>query len=155
VAVWVRRKVVVGIVVAAVVAGSTAIVVVQTENRVQLPPKTASPEQVLRVYLRAAKAHDCTLTVALSVGSDERAAAFCGGGSFLGLSNHPNLVSYKSIGAIDTIPASDTGRFAEQCIPVDIRETGMNGADPGEIPGWEFCFRRTSAGWRIADEGQG
>jgi hypothetical protein len=152
-----RTKLVGAATVAVVLTVGAVVIVSQTSQaEVRLPPKGASSEQVLRVYLRAAQAHDCAVTVALSVGSDERDGAFCGGGSFLGLDDHPNLLSYKNIGAVSRVSASDTGEgFAEECIQVDIKETDMNGAEPGELPGWQFCFRRTSSGWRITDEGYG
>jgi hypothetical protein len=152
-----RTKLVGAAIVAVVIVVAAVVIVAQTsQGDVRLPPKGASAEQVLRVYLRAAEAHDCAVTVALSVGSNERDTAFCGGRSFLDLSDHPDLLSYNNIGGVSRVPASETGEgFAEECIPVDVKETDMSGAEPGELPGWQFCFRRTSSGWRITDGGYG
>ncbi|MFJ7288479.1 hypothetical protein ACIQUC_09190 [Curtobacterium sp. NPDC098951] len=121
----------------------------------RLPPASASSEQVLRVYLRAATAHDCGLTEALSDGGSDP-TAWCGGRTPSSwFDDHPDLLGYRHIGAVSRLSARETGRSAEECIPVDITETNMNGADPGVLTGWQFCFRHTPQGWRLTDEGYG
>ncbi|MCU1528790.1 MAG: hypothetical protein JWP75_2553 [Frondihabitans sp.] len=48
-------------------------------------------------------------------------------------SDHPDLLSYKNIGAeTDGLEFGDGGP-PERCFPVDITETNMSGADPGPI----------------------
>ncbi|RKR75600.1 hypothetical protein [Frondihabitans australicus] len=121
-----------------------------------LPSASASPQQVLRVYLKAAKAHDCATTEALTVDSpDQRSMAWCGGGTFSLFSNHPDLLSYGHIGKDSEVSPDEAGGDGEDCIPVDITETNMSGAEPGSMPGWQFCFVKTAAGWRLGDEGYG
>lgn len=121
-----------------------------------IPPASASPEQVVRVYLRAAKAHDCAVTEALTVSSgDARSMAWCGHRVQSIFSNHPDLLAYRNIRDTSRVPADETGGTVEDCIPVDITETNMSGAEPGEMDGWQFCFIRTPSGWRVADEGYG
>ncbi|WP_144711796.1 hypothetical protein [Curtobacterium pusillum] len=122
----------------------------------RLPPSDASAEQVLRVYLRAATMHDCTVTEALTADRGSKDLAWCGGrhpSSWF--DHHPDLVSYRHIGAASHVGAGATGTVAEECIPVDITETNMTGSDPGTLPGWQFCFRHTPDGWRLTDEGYG
>ncbi|MCU1585489.1 MAG: hypothetical protein JWM49_2045 [Microbacteriaceae bacterium] len=155
-AVRAKRKLVVGVVASAALLAIAAVVtVIQVGTAMQLPPKDSSAEKVLRVYLRAAKAHNCAVTEALSDGSDERSVAWCGGRSSSLFSNHPDLLAYKNIGSVSRVSASEDGGVAEECIQVDVTETNMNGAAPGALPGWQFCFDRTSSGWRLTNEGYG
>jgi hypothetical protein len=80
-AVRVKRKLVVGVIaITALLAIATVVTVIQVGTAMQLPPKDSSAEKVLRVYLRAAKSHNCAVTEALSDGSDERSVAWCGAG---------------------------------------------------------------------------
>ncbi|SFF56381.1 MULTISPECIES: hypothetical protein [unclassified Curtobacterium] len=155
-----RRRLVLGGVVAAVlVAAGTATVLSVTHAQTvaaRLPPASASSEQVLRVYLRAAKAHDCAVTEALTDDSGGSDTAWCGGRTPSSwFDDHPDLLGYRHIGAVSRLSAKETGRAAEECIPVDVTETNMTGAEPGVLPGWQFCFRHTPAGWRLTDEGYG
>jgi hypothetical protein len=132
-----------------------AVAVVQaTQPALRLPPKSAPVQQVLRVYLRAAKAHNCRLTQALTTGQNEQDAWGCDRAWSL-YDDHPELIAYKNIGAMYHVPAAGDGSVAEECIPVDIREADMDGAPPGALPGWEFCFARTPGGWRLIDGGYG
>jgi hypothetical protein len=153
----VKRKLAVGAAIVAAILAVTIVIVIQPrQTAIQLPPKDSSAEQVLRVYLRAAKAHNCAVTEALSDGSDQRSVAWCGGSGFLNsFSDHPDLLSYRNIGAVSRVSASEGGSVAEECIPVDVTETNMSGAEPGALPGWQFCFDHISSGWRLTDEGYG
>ncbi|AMM21436.1 hypothetical protein AX769_16480 [Frondihabitans sp. PAMC 28766] len=110
--------------------------------------------QVPLVYLRAAEAHDCTLTEALSATDDERQVAWCGR-RFSLLGTHPDLLSFKNIAKPIDEPEFGQNGPPSQCYPVDITETNMTGAQPGAMPGWQFCFIHTPAGWRLAQEGYG
>lgn len=147
-----------GVLAAAVVAASVVTIVAVTHQHPVrgLPPASASSEQVLRVYLRAAQAHDCAVTEALTDDRGGTDQAWCGDRQPASwFDEHPDLLSYRNVGAMYRETAQETGSVAEECIPVDITQTGMNGAEPGELRGWEFCFRHTPAGWRLTDEGYG
>lgn len=157
-----RWAVVAAAVVGAVLAaGGAAVVVhhVQTAATVRrLAPPSASSEQVLRVYLRAAVAHDCALTEALTAADAPQTpgAAWCGQRRPTAWwDDHPDMLAYRNVRAAERIPADERGGVAEECIPVDVTETNMTGDDPGVLPGWEFCFRQTADGWRLYDEGYG
>lgn len=150
-----RRLVVAGVLVAA--AATAAGTLVHFERiAAMVPPSSASSEVVLRVYLAAAVHHDCGVTEALSVSvGDERALAWCGGRFPSIFSTHPELIAYKNIGAATDGPAFGAGNVPEPCYQVDVTETNMNGAEPGALPGWQFCFAKTPSGWRVADQGYG
>lgn len=111
-----------------------------------IPPASASPEQVLDVYLRAAKAHDCILTAAL-MAPGTQIEPWCGGHNPANtmLGDAPEILDYSR----------DGGSVGDNCYPVDITQTGVTGAEPGDLPGWEFCFVHTPEGWRLNDEGYG
>ncbi|KHK99423.1 hypothetical protein LK09_01810 [Microbacterium mangrovi] len=111
----------------------------------EIPPASASPDQVLDVYLRAAKAHDCAVAAALiAPGAD--LDPLCGPRNPLDalLGSSGEILDYSRAEG----PVGD-------CYPVDLVETGMDGAEAGNLPGWEFCFVQTPQGWRISDEGHG
>lgn len=149
------RIIVVGVLVA---TASTATVAFVHSRQIsaRVPPSDASLEEVLRAYLRAAKDHDCAVTEALSVSEgDERALAWCGGQTESIFNTHPDLISYKHIGVPTAGPSFGASQLAERCYPVDITETNMTGAEPGTMPGWQFCFAKTPSGWRLADQGYG
>ncbi len=69
----------------------------------------------------------------------------------------PGLLAHRNVGAaaVERIRAEERGRGREECIPVDVTETNMTGADPGTLRGWQFCFHHTKDGWRLSDQGYG
>ncbi|MDM7892317.1 hypothetical protein [Curtobacterium caseinilyticum] len=146
---------------AVLVAGGAAVLVDHAHSAAtarRLPPASASSEQVLRVYLRAAVAHDCALTEALTAADAPTTpdAAWCGHRQPTSWwDDHPDLLAYRNVRAAERIPADERGGVAEECIPVDVTQTNMSGDDPGVLPGWEFCFRHTADGWRLYDQGYG
>lgn len=128
------------------------------ETARRLPPASASSEQVLRVYLRAAEAHDCAVTEALTAAHAPSSPdqAWCGQRQPTSwLDEHPDLLAHRNVGSVERRPADENGGVAVQCIPVDVTQTNMNGDDPGTLAGWQFCFRHTADGWRLYDEGYG
>jgi len=128
------------------------------ETARRLPPASASSEQVLRVYLRAAEAHDCAVTEALTAAHAPSSPdqAWCGQRQPTSwFDEHPDLLAHRNVGAVERIPADERSGVAEECIPVDVTETNTSGADPGTLEGWQFCFRHTEDGWRLYDEGYG
>ncbi|WIE55625.1 hypothetical protein [Curtobacterium sp. MCBD17_003] len=149
--------------IAAAVAVSTVTVVHHERAEAQeravealLPAPDTPVRQVLLVYLRAAKAHQCRVTAALMApDGPERDAPWCGTRRHTWWSDDdPDLVSYGNVGRTSHVSA-EHAPAAEECIPVDIVQKGMSGADPGSLPGWEFCFTHTADGWRLFDEGYG
>lgn len=154
-----RRRIGLGIVAVAVAAliGGASVLVYEGRPAVfvSLPAASATPAQVLRVYLRAATAHDCATTEALTLHRADRGAAWCGYSSAPFWDEHPDLVSYEHVGTAEHYAADAGGGVAEDCIPVDITVKNMSGSEDGPLPGWEFCFAKTSAGWRLADQGYG
>lgn len=156
-----RKRAVATSVAVAVLVGAAVVTVVNVTHArataVRMPPANAPSEQVLRVYLRAAEAHDCDLTEALTMSNapESKSAAWCGGRTSSMFDEHPDLLAYRNIGAVVREDGSVTGGVVEECYPVDVTQTNMSGADPGVLPGWEFCLHRTTSGWRMYDEGYG
>ncbi|QCR42181.1 hypothetical protein C1N91_00195 [Curtobacterium sp. SGAir0471] len=147
---------------AVLVVGTGAAVGVHLEHAAEvarrLPPANATSEQVLRVYLHAAEAHDCAVTEALTAAdaSGTPGQSWCGQRQPTSwFDEHPDLLAHRNIGAVERIPADERGGVAEECIPVDVTETNMTGAEPGTLRGWQFCFHHTEDGWRLSDEGYG
>lgn len=124
----------------------------------RLPPASATSEQVLRTYLRAAETHDCAVTEALTaahapVSPDQ---AWCGHRQPTSwFDEHPDLLAHRNVGTVERRPADENGGVAVQCIPVDVTQTNTTGDDPGTLAGWQFCFRHTTDGWRLYDQGYG
>lgn len=150
-----RQRVAASVAVLAAAATITGVSIAHAEVAGRLPPASASVSEVLHVYLRAAKAHDCEVTEALTADSSDRGMAWCGGRVSSMFDDHPDLLSYGHIGAMYRLTPTETGGVAERCVPVDITQTNMSGAEPGKMPGWEFCFRHTPDGWRLTDQGYG
>jgi hypothetical protein len=108
-----------------------------------IPPATASPEQVARAYLSAAYAGNCALTAELTMA---HTWSWC---------DDPKLLHYRSVRTAQAVPASAAGRN-EECVPFEMY---TNGSSDGSMPTgwqpWNLCLVRTSAGWRLYDQGQG
>lgn len=106
-----------------------------------MPRRSASPEQVANVYLRAAKARNCTLTSALTL---HHTWSWC---------DDPRLLGYRSVGPVYAVPAAEAGR-PEQCVGFEMDTHGSS--DGSMTVGWQpwgLCLVRTSAGWRVYDQG--
>lgn len=110
---------------------------------VSVPDHSASPEQVARVYLQAAKAKNCDLTSALTL---HNTWSWC---------SDPRLLDYRSVGSAYAVPASEAGRD-EQCVGFEMDTHGSSdGSMPVGWQPWSLCLVRTKAGWRLYDQGQG
>jgi hypothetical protein len=107
------------------------------------PTATASPEQVARDYLSAAYTGNCALTAELTMANTW---SWC---------DDPKLLHYRSVGGAQAVSASEAGRN-EECVPFEMY---TNGSSDGSMPTgwqpWSLCFVKTSAGWRLYDQGQG
>jgi hypothetical protein len=110
-----------------------------------VPPPSSSPEQVARIYPRAAKAEDRDLTAAPTL---PRTWNWC---------DDPQLLDYRDYRSAPSayfLPASQAGRDQE-CVRFEINTYGSS---DGSMPvGWQPCslrLVRTSAGWRLRDQGQ-
>ena len=107
------------------------------------PPVAASPEQLARIYLRAARAGDCTLTAALTL---PHTWSWCG---------NPELLGYRSVQGPEHVPASEAGRN-EECVGFWMDTHGSSdGSMPVGWQPWSLCFVKTHVGWRVYDQGQG
>ena len=110
---------------------------------VSAPPVAASPEQVTRLYLRAAFTGNCGLTAKLTM---SHTWSWC---------DNPKLLDYRSVGSASIVPASEAGRN-EECVDFQMYTHGSSdGSMPVGWQPWELCFVRTPAGWRVYDQGQG
>lgn len=108
-----------------------------------MPPASASPGRVARVYLRAALASDCDLTGHLTTPNTWN---WC---------SDPRLLRYRSVGRTYHVSAYAAGR-AEQCVDFEMYTHGSSdGTMPTGWAPWSLCFVRTHAGWRLYDQGQG
>ena len=110
---------------------------------VPIPPVAASPEQVARVYLHAARTSNCRLTAELTL---PHTWNWC---------NDPKLLDYQAMRSPYYVPASNAGRN-EECVQFEMYTHGSSdGTMPTGWQPWELCFVKTHAGWRLYDQGQG
>jgi hypothetical protein len=110
---------------------------------VSAPSAAASPEEVARVYLRAAVTGDCDLTAELTLSHTWN---WC---------NDPRLLDYRSVQSPDYVPASEAGRN-EECVAFEMDTHGSSdGSMPTGWQPWSLCFVKTAAGWRMYDQGMG
>lgn len=111
-------------------------------SSVPTPPAAASPEQVARSYLRAARTGNCTLTAELTLSNTW---SWC---------SDPKLLDYRGVHKPWFTPASESGR-AEECVPFQMYTHGSSdGTMPVGWQPWELCLVRTPGGWRLWDQGQ-
>ncbi|HEU5270013.1 MAG TPA: hypothetical protein VFU36_08815 [Jatrophihabitans sp.] len=107
------------------------------------PPPSTPPEQVVQIYLQAAKAQLCSLTAALTL---RHTWSWC---------RDPRLLDYRSVGPALAVPASEAGRD-EDCVSFEMDTRGSSdGSMPVGWQPWSLCLVRTAAGWRLYDQGQG
>jgi hypothetical protein len=100
-----------------------------------VPGVDATLSSTAQTYMDAAKRNDCGMTRALT---SSHTTAWCDG---------PRLLSYRFLAR-----TGDDGECMAYSITTD---TGLDGTDRGGTEGWSFCYRHTSAGWRLWDQGQG
>jgi hypothetical protein len=99
-----------------------------------VPPPSSSPEQVARIYLRAAKAEDCDLTAALTL---PHTRSWC---------DDPRLLDYRSVNSADLLPASQAGRDQE-CVGFYMyTHASSSGWQHEGWQPWSLCLVKTSAG---------
>jgi hypothetical protein len=93
--------------------------------------------------VQAAKAHDCDLTAALTL---PRSWSWC---------DDPRLLDYRSVNRASLLPAPEAGRDQE-CVGfyMNTHASGPGWQHEGWQP-WSLCLVKTSAGWRLYDQGQG
>jgi hypothetical protein len=114
-----------------------------TASGASVPSAAASPEQVARVYLRAAVTGDCRLTAELTL---PHTWNWC---------DDPRLLDYRSVRSPDHVPASEAGR-TEECVPFEMDTHGSSdGSMPAGWQPWGLCFVKTPVGWRLFDQGTG
>jgi hypothetical protein len=108
-----------------------------------LPPASASAEQVAEMYLSAAKSGNCALTRELTLG---HTWAWC---------DDPKLVNYRNVAAPIFVSAAEAGQDVED-IAFDM---DTNGSSDGTIPKgwapWGLELTHTATGWRLWDQGTG
>lgn len=106
-------------------------------SSVPVPPVSASPGHVARVYLRAALTGDCKLTAELTV---SHTWSWCA---------DPRLLGYRSV-------RRPVNYSAEECVPFEMDTLGSSdGTMPDGWQPWELCLVKTRAGWRLYDQGSG
>jgi hypothetical protein len=116
-------------------------------SKVEVPPAEASPTQIVRAYLDAIQAGNCTVLSQLAT-RNQAERAWCGRGL---------TVSQITIGDPQPDPGSIASREFEQAVYVPVRLDVQGGADSVE-PGlrdWGYVLVRDAPvqRWRIADEG--
>ena len=109
-----------------------------------LPPASASPQQVARIYLRAAVSGNCAVTAELT--APRATWSWC---------KDPKLLAYRCTGSAVHIAASEAGR-SEECVQFEMYTHGSSdGSMPVGWQPWSLCFVSTHVGWRVLDQGQG
>ncbi|ROQ36717.1 hypothetical protein EDF46_3260 [Frondihabitans sp. PhB188] len=137
-------------IVAAVVAvgagvGGHAVATRATEVRGPVPAPSAPVRDVALAYLRAATTEDCGLTDALTVHAPDGP----GTGTFAWCRD-PRMLAFSGVGRPDPTgePAGD------YCVPFTMRTTASSDETiQAGTQDWMLCFTRTSAGWRVLDQG--
>ena len=67
----------------------------------------------------------------------------------------PQLLGYRAFRASFNVPASIAGRD-EQCVPFVMNTHGSSdGSMPVGRQSWSLCLVKTSAAWRVYDQGSG
>ena len=116
-------------------------------TKVEVPPADASPVQVVRAYLDAIQAGNCTVLSQLAT-RNQAERAWCGRGL---------TISHITIGDPVRDPGSIAGRSFEQAVYVPVRLDVQGGADSVEsgMRDWGYVLVRDAdvQQWRIADEG--
>lgn len=120
----------------------------QQSEDVPLPSRAASPQQVVRVYLKALAAHDCATARALwEVGAKQRADTWC-----------DDLASLKDVTVQQALKDSTD---IETDVPVSFEVKWRlfhNDGSMKERPvGWIYQLTRNGPGspWRIFGQGEG
>jgi hypothetical protein len=115
--------------------------------KVEEPPADASPGQVVRAYLDAVQAGNCTVLSQLAT-RNQAERAWCGKGL---------TISRITIGDPEPDPGSVVSRDFEQAVYVPVRLDVQGGADSVEsgMRDWGYVLVRDAAvqQWRVADEG--
>lgn len=133
--------------VTAVVAALAIALALSACAKVEVPPADASPAQVVRAYLDAIQAGNCTVLSQLAT-RNQAERAWCGKGL---------TISRITIGEPAPDPGSIASREFEQAVYVPVRLDVQGGADSVEsgMRDWGYVLVRDAAvqQWRIADEG--
>ena len=133
--------------VAAVVAALATALALSACAKIEVPPPSAPPAQVVRTYLDAIQAGNCTVLSQLAT-RNQAERAWCGKGL---------TISRITIGNPGPDPGSLASRDFEQAVYVPVRLDVQGGADSVEsgMRDWGYVLVRDAAvqQWRIADEG--
>jgi hypothetical protein len=141
-----RKRTIAIVAAAVVVVGGIGVWVYAANHpspRGSVPAASAPVATVALTYLKAAKAHDCGLTQALTLSST---SSWC---------EDPRMLSYS--GVSKPYPYQPTGGKVEgSCVDFSMRTKGGNiPKSPTGTAIWSFCFAHTSQGWRLQTQGQG
>lgn len=130
--------------VSAVVAALAITLALSACAKVEVPPADASPEQVVRTYLDAVQAGNCTVLSQLAT-RNQAERAWCGKGL---------TISRITIGKSVPDPGSVVSRDFEQAVYVPVQLDVQGGTDSG-MRDWGYVLVRDAPvqQWRIADEG--
>lgn len=108
-----------------------------------LPPSSATPVEVAKAYLAAAKAQRCDVTKALTL---DNTWAWC---------RNPTLRDYTVADKAESVPFNP-GHTTESCVDTTVTSRAAEEAEPmNGTHAWSFCFTKTTSGWRLTDQGQG
>jgi hypothetical protein len=120
-------------------------VIVHQEQDVAIPPRSATPTQVVRAYVEALDAHDCDTARALGVPDwGPNTDLWC-----------------DDVRSVRLLSIDDDGHEGRRrAIGVRLDISWRLGHDDGTIEDahdaiWGYVLCRTPAGWRICNEGQG
>ncbi|OFE16034.1 hypothetical protein BA895_20680 [Humibacillus sp. DSM 29435] len=107
-----------------------------------MPSRSASPEEVARAYLAAAKNGDCDLTKKLTL---DRAFAWC---------DDPKILDYRTVRALAGLQTPGPGSPAVKAVTFEINTTGSSDLSipAGWMP-WTFLLTQGPDGWRVYDQG--
>ena len=151
------RWVVLALAVVAVVAAGLGVVLALPPRQtaeVAVPGRTATPEQVVRAYLRALDAHDCdTATQVVARESRPGTASMCGDVAGVPRAEVRRASAEEPVTA--GLPAGT--QVVEVPVTLDVEWRLLHGAGVRGPHAWGYVLARTSSDqpWRIVDEGAG
>lgn len=141
------RRTALPVAVSAVVASLALALALSACTKVDVPPASASPVQVVRAYLDAIQSGNCTVLSELAT-RNQAERAWCGKGL---------TISHITISDPVPDPGSIASREFEQAVYVPVRLDVEGGADSvaSGMRDWGYVLVRdaTVQQWRIADEG--
>ena len=152
---WLIALVMVGLAVVVATTAAYFLLPPQQMGDVAVPPRDATPEQVVTAYLDALNAHDCDTAAALTVAGAEGGARWCR--DVASLKNVDVRDHFMEVPEYSGHSAPDEVAHVPVSFDVDWRPFHNDGSMGEGATTWGYLLVRGSvdAPWRIFDQGVG